>query len=109
MRSWSSQLIFLIFIAASCLGQPAHGPLPHDPRPFGKYLVETCTLSGEQLTLRCTKVPYPADPVQRATKPCPRLHDAPCPTVLRHRKRTGRKVFRSSEQRRAAKPFRGCR
>jgi hypothetical protein len=35
---------------------------PRDLRPFGKYLVEICSISGEDRTLRCTPTPLPARP-----------------------------------------------
>jgi len=71
MRKWISQLVFLLLVA-HCLGQQAsvsvnaNSALPRDPRPFGKYLVEICTLSsdkatvGEERTVRCTELPFPA-------------------------------------------------
>jgi len=67
MRNWSAQLFFLWVIATPCLGQQASvnvradaGPL-RDARPFGKYLVEICTFSGEQRTLSCERPPFPGD------------------------------------------------
>ena len=65
MRNWSSQLVFLLLTAAPCLGQSARvninadSALPRDTRPFGKYLVEICALSGEQRTLKCAEAPLP--------------------------------------------------
>jgi hypothetical protein len=32
---------------------------PRDVRPFGKYLVEICSISGEDRTVRCTPIPNP--------------------------------------------------
>lgn len=82
MRMLSSNLLLILILAASSLAQQANvsvsarSGLPRDPRPFGKYLVETCTLTGEHLTLTCTKVPYPADSLDQqrhlgAQRPCP--------------------------------------
>ena len=68
MRNWISHLIFLVMAGTLCLGQQpratvnvsAAGGPPYDPRPFGKYLVELCTLSGEARTIRCSELPFPA-------------------------------------------------
>jgi len=71
MRNWSSHLVFLLLIAAPCLGQSAsvnvnaNGGACKDCRPFGKYLAEICTISGDIPTLAsqrkvtCSEVPYP--------------------------------------------------
>ena len=53
----------LLLLAAPCFAQQATGNvkpdagLAHDLRPFGKYLVEICTLSGEKRTLTCDRTP----------------------------------------------------
>jgi hypothetical protein len=86
MRKWSSQLVLVLLAATSCLGQQAsvnvsaRAGLPYDQRPFGKYLVETCTFGGEHLTLSCTKVAYPADSLEQPKKPCQKPHGEPCRT-----------------------------
>jgi hypothetical protein len=73
MRNCISQFVFLLLVAGVCLGQRASvnvnadSGLPRDPRPFGKYLVEICTISGEnrtigeQRTVRCSVLPFPAN------------------------------------------------
>jgi hypothetical protein len=68
MRNWSSYLIFLVVVAALCRGQQpratvnvsAAGGPPYDARPFGKYLVEICTISGKTRTITCSELPSPA-------------------------------------------------
>ncbi len=75
MGTWGLRAVFLLLTITPCLGQnasvsvSANSGLGSDRRPFGKYLVETCTLTGGQLTLSCTKVPYPADEIAKP-KPC---------------------------------------
>jgi hypothetical protein len=68
MRNWSSHLIFVVLVAALCRGQQpratvnvsATGGPPYDTRPFGKYLVEICTISGKTRTITCSELPFPA-------------------------------------------------
>jgi hypothetical protein len=66
MRTWSATLITLWLISLPCLGQHAsvsvnaNAGLPHDSRPFGKYLVEICTISGDTRTLSCQEAPLPS-------------------------------------------------
>lgn len=74
MEMWGSRLVFLLLAAAQCAGQHASvsvnasGPLPKDPRPFGKYLTEICTLATEEQkgqevrTVHCSRVPGPTPP-----------------------------------------------
>src|SRR5258708_26342718 len=85
MRNCISQHVFVLLIAGARLGQRASvnvnadSVLPRDPRPFGKYLVEICTLSGEnrtvgeQRTVRCSVLPFsanrPADPQRAEIRP----------------------------------------
>lgn len=59
MRNWRLQLLFVLLMAGSCLGQLPRG-LPVDPRPFGRYLVEVCTLSGDIRTISCSELPFPS-------------------------------------------------
>ena len=60
MRRWSLLLILLLMIASTCLGQITARPLPPDPRPFGKYLVEVCTIQGPRRTVTCNQLlPFP--------------------------------------------------
>jgi hypothetical protein len=86
MQKWSSQLVWLLLIGAPCVGQTAavtvsaHGGIPYDSRPFGKYLVETCTVAGEQLTVACTKVSYPDNPLKRPETACPKPEGFFCKT-----------------------------
>ncbi len=67
MRRWNVKLVFLWLIAAPCLGQQAsvsvraNANQPRDLRPFGKYLVELCTLSGDRRTLTCQEAPLPSN------------------------------------------------
>jgi hypothetical protein len=64
MKRWSSVLVLLLLIAAPCFGQRANasvnaeGGLPRDTRPFGKYLVEICTVSGQERTITCHVMPH---------------------------------------------------
>ena len=66
MRNWNAKLVLLWLLAAPCLGQHAgvnvnaNAGLPHDSRPFGKYLVEICTLSADKRTLTCQEAPLPS-------------------------------------------------
>jgi hypothetical protein len=89
MGKWSSQLVWLFLIAAPCVGQnaavtvTAHGGIPYDSRPFGKYLVETCTVTGEQLTVSCTKVPYPSSNLEHSQTSCPKPGELKCPAQLK--------------------------
>jgi hypothetical protein len=60
MRNANSLLRFLLpLFVAPCFAQrasvnvSADAGLPRDTRSFGKYLVEICTLSGEERTLDC--------------------------------------------------------
>jgi hypothetical protein len=64
MRNLNSLVAFLPLLLASpgaaqhpTVNANADAGLPHDIRPFGKYLVEICTLSGENRTLACTRTP----------------------------------------------------
>ena len=57
----------LVLMAAPCFAQQ-HASVsvtadngPRDMRPFGKYLVEICTLSGERRTLTCIPTPLSAE------------------------------------------------
>src|ERR1041385_8024550 len=58
MRDKSLMFVFSLLLATSCFAQSAsvnvqaHGG-PIDNRPFGKYLLEICTLTGEERTLSC--------------------------------------------------------
>jgi hypothetical protein len=66
MRNLNTVLILALLFTAPCLAQSASvradGGLPHDNRPFGKYLVEICTLlSGENRTLSCVPTPLAHD------------------------------------------------
>jgi len=67
MRNWSLRLVLFLLIALPCFGQRANvsvnsnAALTRDTRPFGKYLVEICTLSGEHRTITCAEVPHPPD------------------------------------------------
>ncbi|MGD0777342.1 MAG: hypothetical protein ABSC05_31370 [Candidatus Solibacter sp.] len=66
MRNLKSLFLSLLMLAAPCFSQngkakPDAG-LFQDPRPFGKYLAEICTLSGEKRTLSCTRTPLPGAP-----------------------------------------------
>jgi hypothetical protein len=85
MRNWGSSLVLLLLFAAPGLGQNAsvnvraNADSCEDCRPFGKYLVETCTLAGEQLTLTCTKVPYPTDSLDQERHLGRRDERTPCP------------------------------
>jgi hypothetical protein len=87
MRRWSSRLVWLLLMGAPCMGQnsavtlTAHGGLPYDPRPFGKYLVETCAVTGEQLTVSCTKVSYPSGNLEQTS--CPKPGELKCPAQLK--------------------------
>jgi hypothetical protein len=58
----------------------AKGALPSDTRPFGKYLAEICTLSGENRMLTCSRTTVP--PV-RQTRDVP--NPAPMAAVLPQR------------------------
>jgi hypothetical protein len=85
MGTWSSRVIFIMLTALVCLGQnanvsvSANSGLSYDRRPFGKYLVETCSLAGEKLTLRCDKVPYPPhEALKVPNHPCPQQKLEPC-------------------------------
>ena len=55
MRNLALQLSFLLLMAVTCVAQRASvsvnadSGLPRDPRPFGKYLVEICTISYQNL------------------------------------------------------------
>jgi hypothetical protein len=86
MRDWSSPLVLLLLLAVPCLGQnasvsvSANSGLPNDRRPFGRYLVETCTLAGEQLILTCTKIPYPPKRVEYPNERCPTSVGQVCST-----------------------------
>jgi hypothetical protein len=83
MRRLSSKLLLILILVPASLAQQqanvsvsARSGLPNDRRPFGKYLVETCSLAGEHLTLTCTKVPYPTELLDQqrhlgAQRPCP--------------------------------------
>jgi hypothetical protein len=89
MRKSSLNLAFLVLTAASCLGQQANvsvsakSGLPVDPRPFGRYLVEACTVTGEQLTLTCARLPYPNPILGKPNDPCPKAKRAnPCQTAM---------------------------
>ena len=81
MRNRSSSLIFLL-IAVPCFGQHASvnvnadAALPHDTRPFGKYLVEICTLSGQNPTLTWTCAETPLPPEKPVLKKGPTTIDA---------------------------------
>ena len=69
MRKRNAHLIFPLLVWASCFGQHANvsvkadAGIPHDARPFGKYLVEICTISGDNRTLTCHELPLPHDAV----------------------------------------------
>ena len=71
MRNPIHPFLALLLLAAPCFSQAVKIPL--DPRPFGKYLAEICTLSGAERTLTCavTKLPgAPApDPNQATADP----------------------------------------
>jgi hypothetical protein len=62
MRKWNSWLILSLLISAPCWAQSAqvdvraNAGLPRDPRPFGKYLAEICTLvdSADSRQVTCT-------------------------------------------------------
>jgi hypothetical protein len=54
MRDWSLRLAFFLLIAGPCFGQN------RDTRPFGKYLVEICSISGNARTVTCRAVSQPA-------------------------------------------------
>src|SRR5258708_6505273 len=58
MHRWNLLLILLI-PASPCLGQIAVPPLPPGLRPFGKYLVEICTIQGPDRTVTCNQLPFP--------------------------------------------------
>jgi hypothetical protein len=77
MRKWISHLIFLVLVAAMCWGQEQHptvhvgaasGP-PYDARPFGKYLVEICTLSGEARAISCPDLHFAVPPAVATVQP----------------------------------------
>lgn len=61
--TWLFALLLLPAAPGFCDSASVHvsakSNLPPDSRPFGKYFVEICTISGEQRTLRCS--PNPAD------------------------------------------------
>jgi hypothetical protein len=85
METWSSRVAFLLTTALVCLGQnanvsvSANSGLAYDRRPFGKYLLEACSLSGVELTLRCNKVPYPPhESLEIPKHPCPKEKVKPC-------------------------------
>jgi hypothetical protein len=92
MRSRSARVVFLLLMAAPCLGQNArvtvnaNAALPPDTRPFGKYLVEICTISGEERTVTCRAVPHPPDSAlpperrdpNRTASRCPSPNEAAC-------------------------------
>jgi hypothetical protein len=90
MRLRSSRLFLALLVVAPSFAQQANvsvsarSGLPYDPRPFGKYLIETCTLAREQptpareqLTLSCAKVPYPRDVVPQP-RPCSQPRGTGC-------------------------------
>ena len=85
MRVLVLRLLVALLIATPSLAQQAsvsvsaRSELPNDRRPFGKYLVETCTLTGEHLALTCTKVPYPTDSLDRQRHLGRRDAQTPCP------------------------------
>jgi hypothetical protein len=75
MRSWKLYLIFFVptLVGLTCSGQDranvsvvAERGLPRDPRPFGKYLVEICTISGatDRSDVRSIKCAQPPSIVQ---------------------------------------------
>ena len=66
MRKLNLLRFFLpLLFAASALPQVdsvivnGEAGFPRDLRPFGKYLTEICTLSGEDRTLTCVRTPLP--------------------------------------------------
>jgi hypothetical protein len=84
MKNFFSRLIFLVLVVTPLLGEQrasvsasANSGSPYDARPFGKYLVETCTLSGERLTLTCKKIVYPVKVIEHPA-PCPQAKGKPC-------------------------------
>jgi hypothetical protein len=85
MRFRLSRLILLFIFAVPCLAQNANvsvsatSPVSYDRRPFGKYLVETCTITGEQLTVTCTKFAYPPDKLEHPNTHCPQAQGPNCP------------------------------
>src|SRR5271169_5211964 len=60
MRNSNALVTILFLLLAPCFAQKAtvnvqaDAGLPHDFRPFGKYLVEICTLSGAVRTVTCS-------------------------------------------------------
>lgn len=70
MRRLTHLLIVLSLAASHGAAQvqnvnvSATGSLFRDERPFGKYLVEICGISGEVRILRCVRTPLPPAPVE---------------------------------------------
>ena len=73
MRNVKPYVFFLLLLAAvPGLSQPQHASVsvsadsgfPFDPRPFGKYLAQICTISGERPVLTCTPVQPPERPIR---------------------------------------------
>jgi hypothetical protein len=92
MRVLVARLLMALFMATPSLAQQANvsvsarSGLPNDRRPFGKYLVETCTLADEHLTLTCTEVPYPrSDSPEQVQSRRPRGTRNPCPPTVNPR------------------------
>ncbi len=67
----------LAFSQRATVNVNADAGVPHDARPFGKYLAEICTLSDESRTLTCARTTVP--PV-RQLKDVP--NPPPTPAVL---------------------------
>jgi hypothetical protein len=76
MPKWSLQVVFLLLLAAPCVSQGPPPP-PADLRPFGKYLVQVCTLRGEPRTLTCAGVPLPLPGAIPANLDWPALNAMP--------------------------------
>lgn len=66
----------LLLLGPGCFAQnatvnvKADAGSPRDTRPFGKYLAEICTLSGEKRTVTCRQAPLAA-PVRKPSQPGP--------------------------------------
>jgi hypothetical protein len=68
MRNLNLLFSFTLLFTVTCIAQSAsvsvkaNAGLPLDDRPFGKYLVEICTLAGDSRTLNCIRMPDQPDP-----------------------------------------------
>ncbi len=82
MRRKRANIIFLCLIATACQGQQrasvsviADSSVARDLRPFGKYLVEICSISGatpgtgDARTVSCSRLPFPISPTNPRNAP----------------------------------------